>query len=220
MEILRLLFTLIVLLSQSEITYGVEKVLTHRRRDGRIKAEPNPSLLASERRSGGVPFFTTLRESMTSEVDAGVRASCLELCDKHEFREKTPMFTLEDRLCSTTVYQYAATPAFVRDEKSWNEAKSTVKDCAKFNAEIRPCCQWIKEVDDATLLETLCPNDGIENCVIARAYQVKMERHAKIASGRVGGAADSRPPLAVPNGGQALSDTDCDPDTGIGCAIS
>ena len=95
MEILRRLLTLIVLLSQSEITYGVEKVLKHRRRDRRIKAEPNPSF---ESRSGGVPFFTTLRESMTSNVDAGVRASCLALCDKHEFREKTPKFTFTHRI--------------------------------------------------------------------------------------------------------------------------
>lgn len=219
MEILRRLLTLIVLLSQSKITYGVQKVLN--RRDRRIKAEPNPSLLTAERRSGGVPFFATLRESMTADVDAGVRASCLELCDKHEFRETTPKFTLEDRLCSTTVYQHADTPAFVRDETSWNEAKITVKDCAKFKAEIRPCCQWIQDLKDTRLLETLCPDDGIEHCVIARAYQIKMEKHAKAALGRARGPADSRPPRAVPDDGYALSDTsECDPNTGVGCIIS
>ena len=205
---------LIRLLFLSQSIHAI-RISNHR---GEIVAKPNPSLDPCV--TGGVPcvpFWSTLREKIVnSDANEIARTSCLNLCNKHEYRTKISRSPLEKRLCSTAVYQnIETTPAFVKDVPTWKSAKNSIGDCNKFNEEIRPCCQWIWDHPDPTFRETLCPMNQIESSVIAQAYDFKMSKHTETASGQVreGGSADA-PPLPIAESNPADNLFECDPATG------
>jgi hypothetical protein len=202
----RYVFAIFVVLLVAESS----SILVSERRDvlGRTRRSVDPNRESQSSSS----FWRVVREQMRLDngVEESQHKSCIMLCNKYEVEDG---LSLKRRFCTTAVYQFTETiPSFVTDEATWRNSCESIGSCEKFNLHVKPCCTWLLNQDQA-MKNQLCPESELENSIIAKSYDYKMQKNAA-ESQRKRGAAEQDSSAAACNPSTNLD------NSGMPCVVS